>query len=366
MLPEQGNNNAPIQLAEKLAKTTAPVFGLFNRRQFEIAATRKLSQSDFYTSYHSLFIFGLCLAFVAQAASLISEYGYFEAVLSVKLTGLPLLIAASFAVILLEGAKYFVMNRVFADLFRLAGVRVSYGLAVIALALSALSVWASIQGGGNLAVNPQAITDAANPYEQEISTIRQEIADIKQRNTWKGKTWIAGAEKKLLHQKEEQLAAVIAGKEKATNEAQSKEAANIKTYQYAFSGFELLFVICTLWAWYFRRRVAVEAEIHYLKRETTGGTEPKPFYETATPKATPRSIGFTFGWQNPKNTANENRLNENRLNEGTRICKQCGTAYHHRHHKQLYCSDSCRIAAWELRTGKKFTPKTGKKQLDLF
>jgi hypothetical protein len=354
--------NAPAKLAEKLAQTTAPVFGLFNRRQFEIAAVRRLSQSDFYTSYRPLFVFALCLALLAQVASLVSEYGYFESVLSVKLSGYALIVAAGFAVVLLELAKYFVMNRVFADLFRLAGMRIPYGLAVIAVGISALSVWASIQGGGNMAVNPQAIEQAASPFATEAAILRQEIADIKNRNTWKGKTWIAGADKKLLHQKEAQLAQVLAARDQATAKAEAKEAMNVQTYQYAFSGFELVFIICTLWAWYFRRRVAVEAEITYLPTtvnvgaqngSNTAGTwnEPQPL-PTVEPKPAQR-IGFTFSWQNPQ--ADNSTVNVNNGERGKKkACEHCGTLFTKKHWNARYCSDECRIAAWELRTGKTF------------
>ncbi len=76
----------------------------------------------------------------------------------------------------------------------------------------------------------------------------------------------------------------------------------------------------------------------------------------------------TIGFKNYQNTNNnENRINENRINvnpnktnTATRTCKHCKKNYTIRHHKQLYCSDACRIAAWELRTGKKLTKKKNK------
>jgi endogenous inhibitor of DNA gyrase (YacG/DUF329 family) len=411
----------PVRLAETLAQTTAPVFGLFNRRQFEIAAARRLAAADFYSSYYSLFVFSLFLALLAQVASLVSAYGYFEGVLSVKLSGHALTVAAGLAVVLLEVAKYFVMNRVFADLFRLAGMRIPYGLAVIAVGISALSIWASIQGGGNMAVNPQAIEQAASPFAAEAAILRQEIADIKNRNTWKGKIWIAGADKKLLHQKEAQLARVLTGRDQATAKAEAKEAMNVQTYQYAFSGFELVFIICTLWAWYFRRRVAVEAESQYLTEKTTEGREaqsqPLPYEQ---PKATPRNIGFTFAWQQANETGNnetgksnptspihakkitnesgnnetgksnptspihaqkftnqsgketptminvQNTTNQSGCNVfGLRTCKHCGKSFERNHKVQQYCSKSCKVAAWELRTGKKFIPRNKAKSPEL-
>lgn len=351
--------NAPAKLAEKLAAGTNSVFGLFTRRQFEINAAKSLSQADFYTRYYALFWFGLALAGLAQVASLVSEYGYFESVLSVKLAGYALTCAAGLAVVVLEFAKYFIMNRVFADLFRLAGVRVPYGLAVVAIAISALSIYASIRGGGGLAVNPQAIESAASPHLQEITTLRQEIADIKQRNTWKGKTWIAGAEKALLHQKEQLLTAAIAAKEKATAEAEAKESEAVATYQYAFSAFELVFIVCTLWAWYFRKRVAVEAEINNLpavhgERNTVNvasDLQPLPQVE---PKPANR-IGFTFGWQGTQACAPPDTVN---VNNGERskqkACEHCGQTFTKKHWNARYCCDDCRISAWELRTGKTF------------
>lgn len=51
-----------------------------------------------------------------------------------------------------------------------------------------------------------------------------------------------------------------------------------------------------------------------------------------------------------KEPYNENRINENRTEQ--RTCKNCGNPYIHKHHKQLYCSDACRVQFWENKTGK--------------
>ncbi len=67
------------------------------------------------------------------------------------------------------------------------------------------------------------------------------------------------------------------------------------------------------------------------------------------------SIGFIKPQPN-----NENRNNENRNNENKPTCKHCNTAYVKNHHKQIYCCETCRISAYELRTGAKFTKKQAK------
>lgn len=101
-----------------------------------------------------------------------------------------------------------------------------------------------------------------------------------------------------------------------------------------------------------------------------------------------KTIGFVI-----PERINENRINESRINEtekntqktdvkgqkqsdvketvknsketaknGIRYCKNCGKPFIPRHHKQLYCSDQCRIEYWEKRTGKKlkFKPRKNK------
>ncbi len=82
---------------------------------------------------------------------------------------------------------------------------------------------------------------------------------------------------------------------------------------------------------------------------------------------TERKIGFTADRNDTRNDTNENRnnenrntkiVNENRITEGNRVCEHCGTAYTYRHKKQKYCSEQCRIAAWQHNTGRTFRKKT--------
>jgi hypothetical protein len=50
-------------------------------------------------------------------------------------------------------------------------------------------------------------------------------------------------------------------------------------------------------------------------------------------------------------------VNENAPN---RTCKNCLQGFTYKHHKQMYCSDVCRIENWEKRTGKKLKKKSKK------
>ena len=80
-----------------------------------------------------------------------------------------------------------------------------------------------------------------------------------------------------------------------------------------------------------------------------------------------KSIGFQFG--NDTRTANSSRntavvtANENNqkkeLGNGNRECPNCKEAFVYKVWNHIYCSEKCRIEAWEAKTGKVF--KKGKK-----
>jgi hypothetical protein len=64
---------------------------------------------------------------------------------------------------------------------------------------------------------------------------------------------------------------------------------------------------------------------------------------------------------NDKATAeslNDNRNDfRNDNNNGLRTCQNCGNGYNHKHHKQLYCSEQCRVEFWENKTGRSLKAK---------
>jgi hypothetical protein len=48
------------------------------------------------------------------------------------------------------------------------------------------------------------------------------------------------------------------------------------------------------------------------------------------------------------------------LKGNERSCKNCNEKYIYKHHKQMYCTDKCRIESWEKRTGKRLKKKSKK------
>jgi len=57
---------------------------------------------------------------------------------------------------------------------------------------------------------------------------------------------------------------------------------------------------------------------------------------------------------------NANRQTQNVAPENGRICVNCGTLYVYGHARQKYCSENCRVTAWQRRTGKQV--KKGKRK----
>ncbi len=78
------------------------------------------------------------------------------------------------------------------------------------------------------------------------------------------------------------------------------------------------------------------------------GTGPNPFEHLHR-----RPIGF-----NRASSSNGERLNGERLTvnvgaDKTRLCSHCGKSFSYLHWNARYCSDECRVASWENRTGAK-------------
>ena len=108
---------------------------------------------------------------------------------------------------------------------------------------------------------------------------------------------------------------------------------------------ELIFAICTAFILYYLFRQFAESQPEEKQQEQTIIVE-QPVEMPAKPAINGRTFVANLA-------VNDNR-NENRLTKivmGNRKCAHCEQNYDYRHAKQKYCSDECRIEAWQLRTG---------------
>lgn len=68
---------------------------------------------------------------------------------------------------------------------------------------------------------------------------------------------------------------------------------------------------------------------------------------------TPPKVGYRFGIHQESKEINTPKIkHEFVIGEGNRICLHCGSAYEYRIHNQKYCTEKCRVEAWQQKTGK--------------
>ena len=340
--------------------------------------SNELSPQDYYNSYLGLWYFCLVLTFLAQILSLGSEYAYFQSVFSSSLSGVLLIGATVLFCLFIESAKYFVFGAFFKEMFLLTKASVNPFLLALSLLISAVSVYASIIGGGSFGIDTAKVVTTESKHDKEIQAVRSEIAEIHKRNSWKGNTYIAGKDKALLHTKESELSKVKQQKESDLQAVETKNKEQETVYRYWFGSFELVFVLCTWFVYYFKKRTAIECT--YAVQEIDNQENEKPTKigfstvpnSTIAPNSQVQKVGFQFGSNTPtlKVNGEGNNLESNTvkvekeyilLKENERVCKHCSKVFTYKHWNATYCGEKCKIEAWEQRTGKKFNKKKGNK-----
>jgi hypothetical protein len=364
-----------------------------------------LSQKSYLENYSLLYYTASFFALVSQLATAISSYTFFADLLAIKLSPTLLPFAVAILLLLIEVLKYVSFNKGLEGVFALPQ-RINYVLLVFAILLSVGSMYASIIGGGSFGIDTQRITNTETKFDGEIATLRSEIAEIHKRNTWKGSTYLSKKEKKLVYSKEEELTRLKLQKEQSIADAAADNQTAATQYKFGFAFFDALFLLCTLYVWYFRKCVAVEGMVNenvniapvvnVVEQSVTqipvtqpeqGDSNRKTDYLKFVPV-----IKDSYGKKKnddenriddnrqEKETLNEilddNRINENRqenfnTNLGIRVCLHCKDTYVVNHKKQKYCNcevKKCRQAAWENKTKRPlvFKKKSVTKTGDLF
>ncbi len=235
---------------------------------------------------------------------------------------------------------------------------------VVALAVMCVSIAAALYGAkelpGVVYAKPERVKDAGS-VAALTADIERVQTDIERTRMQKG--WVA--ENRTLPRLQRERAALVERRDKAeaitearadnqhagaiAERAEKVEKMQVYSVGAAIAA-ELVFLFCTGFVLYYLFR-------HYA--ETTAGNS-----------ASERSVNGVNGNSGSTQasgqigrpvTANL-RLDENRLTkivngapapERDRICENCKSPYIYRHAKQKYCSDECRVAAWENRTGAK-------------
>ena len=221
---------------------------------------------------------------------------------------------------------------------------------------------------------------AAAALTADIDRVQADIDRI-QGNLKGEKNWIA--ENRTLPKLQKERAALVERRDAATGaalgrgdalhaEALADRAAKVEKMQTYSIGAaivaELIFLLCTIFIFYYLFRHFAETEAEAAESSeaatvgqsaTVGATLAQPFssngHHATTGNGVPisnevrRPIGFSYANRNaPART--ENVQTQNVGNQ--RLCEHCQNAYTYGHARQRYCTEVCRVAAWESRTGR--------------
>ncbi|MFZ2897965.1 MAG: hypothetical protein WA004_05050 [Saprospiraceae bacterium] len=277
-------------------------------------------------------------------------------------------------------------------------------LAAVALVvLIGVSMTASYQGG------KQLITETATPPPREsnpqIDSLNRILADQQatidrlQRTTWKGKVTSEATRgitqaKKIQASLIERITALQAADDSAYTEKLTKQSGQRLNFGYILGALGALadaFLLGLLWT---VKRLRYEvAAIHY--KGAKSASVPGSAYLTGTSGVgvPPASLNQAekerrrIGFHRDKEPDNDKSYNDESYNDESyngesyeperevvtvterevveltdrvKTCAHCGEKFVYYSSKAKYCSDACRIAAWEGRTGKKWNFKPQK------
>jgi hypothetical protein len=264
----------------------------------------------------------------------------------------------------LEIAKRITSTRLFSSWFQFG--KLSAGLALSALCLSALSTAAAYFGSQRMVVEltPPAqqinVDSLTTSLREQIAIIDSQTADAR-KQTWKGKPTAAAQRtiERLTRQKETALAELVRQQQRIdakndTTEQIHQETTTANAGQ--FAAFTLVCEILLLLAifyleYYDYRSYAEHCKSPIPERPNTSTAGVNIAGEFLNGKARPTAVANLRG--------DENRLTKIVATSGNlRSCDHCGNQYEHRHAKQKYCCDSCRIQAWQDKTGKEIKRRT--------
>lgn len=386
------NHNGQKSTASSAGKVTAnhsdeTLFHAVKQQQDFEKLHRRFAAKDFISRNQFWRLAALVTSYLINAISITGAfYGaftlfrYFGA--GQEISG----ILAAGLLILIEIGRRKAADSVWDDWFKMKSV--AAGFLMLNIILFCLS--ASSSGYGIY----QGITDAAPPaptiqdstlhqLEQQAAAIQANI-DASKKTTWRGKI-TSESQKAIARYSETQAKLLAAITERTANNTAKEEAIErshreeIKLAACIAVGvyliLEMFFQACMAFMSYYDYRkyllelqagrqsvlthqpqtVSIDPDTlaALMHNAKTGGLYPLNIVAPALQNLMPPG--------NVSEPINENRINENRKRSGKvgkeRTCEHCGEAYIYNHAKQKYCSDECRMKAWEERTGKKLNLK---------
>jgi hypothetical protein len=256
--------NLAIQLNNsKNNKSTA-----FSQASNALHYVELLGKKTYQENNELIYFTALFFGVISQFATAVSSYSFFAEILAIKLSPTLLPFAVVLLLLLIEILKYVSIHKGLEGFFALPQ-RTNKALLVLAVLLSAISMYASILGGGNFGIDSQKITNTETAFNTEIASLQADIQAITNRNTWKGQTYLSKKEKNLVYAKENEITKLKAAKENKLQIVFEENKTAATQYQFGFAFFDALFLLCACYVWYFRQQVAIENMLVELQSAST-------------------------------------------------------------------------------------------------
>jgi len=183
-------------------------------------------------------------------------------------------------------------------------------------------------------------------------------------------------ELKVLAQENEELtAAAAAATTVLIAQGLTERQALRQQLEYAVVAFEMLLLLCLSFSWWYydncrqerlglAETAAVEGEtaavVPLVTPAITAAVTAAVQGGEAAPILSQKKIGFV-DYEAPKTTEENGSSTREKELEYTRKCPVCETGFIHNSWNHTYCTEACKITAWEQRTGKTYTGRTSNK-----
>jgi hypothetical protein len=333
----------------------------------------------FQESHAGTKAFAVGLSMVAQVVSavLASSFIYFKIALPAipfqveyVSTGIAVLLTI-IALFILEYLKRQILTSLSISYFKSKAKQVPFKLWLIPIAvvLTVISVYTSFEGAKIFVSQSDKSNLIADDYDTKLKNLESEERAFKNSISWKGKidTYnktnakiLAGFEdrKTALHQ------------EKNSKIDVHKEDIEGKGFSTAIFSLlmEIIAIACMIYVCYVNFYVFIEiktaspTDIDQENQVQRIGFSTIP-QSTIAPNSQVQKVGFQIGTTLKVNNGEGNTVKVEKeyiqLQANERICKHCNSKFTFKHWNATYCSEKCKIEAWELRTGRKFTKKKG-------
>jgi hypothetical protein len=328
----------------------------------------KFTVKPFFVKYKAFKRFLNVFSYLIHCITIAVSFICVVALLTPLMPAVAAYLLSFVVLVLIESLKRFTFSPTVTEWLQFRAVAY-FQICLCVVAMSA-SVYLTYKGGHDtvftlstkpIFINSDSLTSSD---KSRITTLTNQLGEIKRLQSWNGKLTPKGAKnyEKVLSQLETIEKRVSAKEDRATSsndkilsDHQSTTESRAVTFRYVTVLLDFLLLIFLAWLEYYDFRSYTEfATIN----ETTDKNTAEP------PPASKKDITYNYNAlrNNDNGTATESRAVAQNLSVKSDVsvqkrnyviiaCQHCKNDYERKTTFQKYCSEKCRITAWEQRNG---------------